>query len=157
MGVDSQTLGNKESPHSLEFEGITYNFSLIDQAAKAEWEKRLYRRAVEGASALASLHPDAWLEDRLVDLNDAFVAGDFSLFSESSKKLLGKAGGAGILLSILTGKNIEDLTQLLLAKSVEIKALLRIVFKESFPNISLKDEEGEEEKNATSSLPAQRG
>lgn len=144
MGVDSQAVGNDSAAHRIVHDNRTHEFRLIDQNAKAEWEKRLYERACDAAAVLAKRKPEGWLEEKLLELDNAFLAGDFSIFADSSVELLRKPAGAELLLSIITGKETKELIPLLLAKPTEIKAKLHLILRESFPGVQF--EEGEEPK-----------
>ena len=143
MGVDSQAVGNSAAAHRIVHDGTVFEFRLIDQAAKAEWEKALYWRAVEALPRIASMKPAGWKENKLVELDDEFLNGGFAFLGERSAKALKTVEGMGLLLSILTGKSLAELTPLLLAKTLEVRALLHVSLRESFPGVKL-PAEGEE-------------
>lgn len=143
MGIDSQAVGNSAPAHRISHNGQVFEFRLIDQAAKAEWEKRLYERAVAAVPRLAGMKPAGWKENKLVELDDEFLSGGFAFLGERSAKALKTVEGMGLLLSILTGKDLNELTPLLVAKTAEIKALLHLILRESFPGVKL-PAEGEE-------------
>lgn len=139
MGVDSYLLGNAGPGHVIEHDGRTYRISLIDQRAKAEWEERLFRRAVKAAEILAPARPADWHEAKLAQLDDEFMAGDFALISEKSVKVLKTLGGVQLLLEILTGLDPAALAPVLKAKHKEVKALIHLVIRESFPGVKIPD------------------
>jgi len=148
MGVDSSALGNHGPAHRIEHDGCVFEIRLIDQGAKAEWEKRLYERAVRSATVMGPMKSPGWLENKLVQLDDEFLAGEFAFFTEKSLKLLQTPGGMELLLSILTGRDIFDFAPLIIAKEKEIKALLLLVIKQSFPGVKFSPAEGEADPNA---------
>ena len=137
MGVDSQILGNNARGHRIEHDGLFFELKLIDQEAKAEWERRLYERAVRAAESLAKLRGDAWLENKLVDLENGFFAGEYAFLSEKSLKLLTTPGGVEMLLGILTGKELAELAPVIIAKEKEVKAKLHLIIRESFPGVKM--------------------
>lgn len=137
MGVDSQIVGNAGPAHSITHDGQVYGFRLIDQDAKAEWEKRLYRKAVAAAKVKAEHRPEGWLESKLVQIDDEFDRGDYGFLTERSIKLLGTIGGMEILVSILTGRTLLALYPLFAERVEEVKALLHLILKESFPGLKI--------------------
>lgn len=145
MGVDSQSVGNDSAAHRIFHDGKCYEFRLVDQNAKADWEKRLYEKACSAAEVMARRKPADWLEAKLLELDNAFLAGDFSLFADGSVKLLNKPAGVELLLSIITGKDIGELAPLLLSKPKEVKAKIHLILRESFPGVQLA--EGDDPKN----------
>ena len=137
MGVDSSAVGNFAAPHKIEHEGVTYTISLIDQNAKAEWERRLFARAVQVADIIATSKGEAWKEGKLVELNDEFMGGEFALLGEKSLKLLQTPGGIQLIMSILTGRDILELAPLVMERNKELQAMLHLVIRESFPGLKI--------------------
>lgn len=137
MGVDTEILGNHGPKHSITHDGVVYHVRLIDQWAKAEWEQRLYDRAIHAARVISKRHPKGWLEDKLVKIDDDFINGEFAFFTEKSLKLIMTPPGVELLLTILTGKDLAELAPMIIAKPEEVKAVLHMVIKESFPGVKL--------------------
>ena len=137
MGVDSQAAGNYAGCYSIEHDGKTYPLRLIDQAGKAEWERRLFDRAVTVAEAISRAKPANWLDAKLGQLENEFFAGEFALLAEKSLNLLKTPGGVQLLLSIITGKDVSELAAVILAKKGEVIRKLNLVIRESFPGVQL--------------------
>lgn len=137
MGVDCNILGNSGPGHVIEHDGVAYRIGLIDQKAKAEFEESLFRRAVKAAEILARCKPAGWLEKTLAECNDAFMAGEFGLLTERGLKVLQTPGGVQLLLSILTGRDVVELVPVITAKKDQVKALIHLVIRESFPGVKI--------------------
>jgi hypothetical protein len=148
MGVDSLIVGNSAKPYRLEHDGQTIEFRLIDQSVKAEWERRLYLRAMTGAEGLATVKGQAWLENRLVELEKQYHKGGFGFLTETSIEYLQTPAGMDLLITLLTDRDLVSLAGIIASSGVKIKAILHTVLRESFPGVKFSPPKADAKDNA---------
>jgi hypothetical protein len=153
MGVDSLIVGDSARPYRLEHDGQVIEFRLIDQAVKAEWERRLYLRAMTGAQVLAAVTSRAWLENRLVELEKQYHTGGFGFLTESSIKYLQTPGGMDLLMTLRTDRDLVSLAGVIAAIGTQVKALLHAILRESFPGVKFsppkEDDQGDAKEDSS--------
>lgn len=145
MGVTSEILGNAGVPHQIEHNGKTYTLSLIDQRVQGAFEKRLFEKAKTAEIAFGDCVTPEQLDARLNKLRDSYLAGDFSMISPRGLTFMKSMAGIVFMASLLIGCDEREVMGLMLAKTDELKRLIRLIISESFPGVvpsdSLKPEE----------------
>lgn len=135
MGVESDLVGNSGTPHSLEWNGETYQFRLIDQDMQATFEKHLFERDKKTLELMKELYPLKAYIDRLNALADDYTIGLYGLMSPKGLAYAGTMAGMVYLCSLVTGCPAKKLFGLFQNKQEEANALFQLILKESFPGI----------------------
>lgn len=133
MSAASQDVGNAGPPFEVECEGRTYHATLIDDVKKTAFEKWLFKRHRDLEATVHEGGDQEKYQERLNQLNDQFLDGDFNLFSERGLKAMKKPFGVLRLVAIIFDINEVEAIKLLSKKSVEVLSLIQLIFKESFP------------------------
>lgn len=135
MGVDSDIVGNSGTPHSLEWNGDTYQFRLIDQDMQATFEKHLFERDKKTLELMKELYPIKAYVERLNALGDDYTIGLYGMMSPKGLAYAGTMAGMIYLASLITGCETKKLFGLFQNKKEEAQALFQLVLRESFPGI----------------------
>lgn len=150
MSELSSALGGSAPRHFLTGpDGKKYAIGLVTQNIKIAYEKELFRQARETLASMRPLYDREAYNDRLDALVKKNDDGHFSLGGEFSKAAMGRPRGAIMLLSLLMGTTVSkpngeiditpfpewELMKLVAAAPDEVDTILKVVIRESFPNI----------------------
>src|SRR5581483_7298486 len=121
------------TPHEFAHKGKTYSVSLITQNVKAAFEKRLFGRAREAASAMRDLMSTEDYRQHLKALNDDYIAGQNAFESERGIKAVQTINGMVSLCSLLFDIDEQEMLKIIVERKEEVTSLVNLIFKESFP------------------------
>lgn len=135
MSSSSQDVGNAGPAFEVECDGKTYHASLLDDVRKTTFEKWLFQRHRQMELQTKEDTPEGLeiYQERLNQLNDQFLEGDFALLSERGMKAIKKPYGVLRLVAIIFGTDEINAIRLLAKKGEEVLSLIKLIFKESFP------------------------
>lgn len=145
MSELSTALGSAGPKHRLTANGKTYPVGLITQAVKVAYEKELYHRARRALADVRAITDKDHYERRLDTLIDRYDAGYYAMESDHGRAVFGTPTGTLLMVSLLLGATAAngDITPLpeteamnvLMAAPEEAASLLKLVIKESFPDL----------------------
>lgn len=150
MSELSTALGGSAPKHFITGpDGTRYPIGLVTQNVKVAYEKELFRQARETLAKMRELYDRDAYNDRLDALVRKNDDGHFSLGGEFSQAAMSRPRGAIMLLALLMGTTVPkpngeidiipfpewELMKLVAAAPHEIDTLLKVVMRESFPNI----------------------
>jgi hypothetical protein len=154
MSELSQALGNHGKKHAItrdvtdEAGNVTtesYEFSLITQGVKIDYEKSLYAKAKDAIKTDRAEMGAAWYERKLDDLRTQFEAGEFAFESPRGQKALKSNAFALTFLTLLVTRDGQPIDSnraldLMASNGPEVKNTLRLILNESFPSLAKKQE-----------------
>lgn len=135
MSVLAQALGQDAQPHTLECNGKVFTLSLIDQRMKTSWSQWLFDRACKACAAMRSALTPAEYAERLENLNQQYLSGDYDFESEVTMDVLRTKAGMLQLIVLVFGATREEAVTLLRVKPAEVKQRLDLIMALSFPAV----------------------
>lgn len=116
----------------LEHGGRVYRARPLDQAAKAELERRLTAQAM----AAAAMAPPAYRAEALAAVAAEAAGGAYGFYGQASQRALASPSGMLQLAAVLFGVEADEAAALVEARPEEAKAMLDLAVLESLPEAS---------------------
>lgn len=123
-----------EGSLSIQFNGKTYTAGLITQKVKADFEKRMERKALDAIFKVKDLLDPVEFREAVSGVTRDIAAGIYSFGSERSIQALSTPAGTCSFASILFNAPEAEIEQLVMAKSDEFKIVMDLVREKSYPN-----------------------
>ncbi len=101
------------------------------QQVQTRFEKALFEKAKEGASAMRDLMDRADYLDHLKQLHESYLCGDFQLAGAKGQKAIQTLAGMKLLVSLLLGVDESQALKLAKTHQDDVNRLVRLVCKET--------------------------
>ena len=135
----SDTVGNLlnssgEGSLTIEYNGKKYTAGLITQKVKAEFEKRMERKALDSVFSMKDRLEPVEFREAISSVTRDIASGIYSFGSENSIAALSTPSGALSFASILFSAPENEVQDVMLAENDRFEAVMEIVRDKSFPN-----------------------
>lgn len=135
----SDTVGNLlnssgEGSLTIEYNGKKYTAGLITQKVKAEFEKRMERKALDSVFSMKDRLEPVEFREAISSVTRDIASGIYSFGSENSIAALSTPSGALAFASILFSAPENEVQDVMLAENDRFEAVMEIVRDKSFPN-----------------------
>ena len=135
----SDTVGNLlnssgEGSLTIEYNGKEYTAGLITQKVKAEFEKRMERKALDSVFSMKDRLEPVEFREAISSVTRDIASGIYSFGSENSIAALSTPSGALAFASILFSAPENEVQDVMLAENDRFEAVMEIVRDKSFPN-----------------------
>jgi hypothetical protein len=135
----SDTVGNLlnssgEGSLTIEYNGKKYTAGLITQKVKAEFEKRMEKKALDSIFSMKDRLEPVEFREAISSVTRDIASGIYSFGSENSIASLSTPSGALAFASILFSAPENEVQDIMLAENDRFEAVMEIVRDKSFPN-----------------------
>ena len=135
----SDTVGNLlnssgEGSLTIEYNGKKYTAGLITQKVKAEFEKRMEKKALDSVFSMKDRLEPVEFREAISSVTRDIASGIYSFGSENSISALSTPSGALAFASILFSAPENEIQDLMLAENDRFEAVMELVRDKSFPN-----------------------
>jgi hypothetical protein len=135
----SDTVGNLlnssgEGSLTIEYNGKKYTAGLITQRVKAEFEKRMEKKALDSVFSMKDRLEPVEFREAISSVTRDIASGIYSFGSENSIAALSTPSGALSFASILFSAPENEVQDVMLAENERFEAVMEIVRDKSFPN-----------------------
>jgi len=135
----SDTVGNLlnssgEGSLTIEYNGKKYTAGLITQKVKAEFEKRMEKKALDSIFSMKDKLEPVEFREAISSVTRDIASGIYSFGSENSIASLSTPSGALAFASILFSAPENEVQDVMLAENDRFEAVMEIVRDKSFPN-----------------------
>ena len=135
----SDTVGNLlnssgEGSLTIEYNGKKYTAGLITQKVKAEFEKRMEKKALDSIFSMKDRLEPVEFREAISSVTRDIASGIYSFGSENSIASLSTPSGALAFASILFSAPENEVQNVMLAENDRFEAVMEIVRDKSFPN-----------------------
>lgn len=135
----SDTVGNLlnssgEGSLTIEYNGKKYTAGLITQKVKAEFEKRMEKKALDSVFSMKDRLEPVEFREAISSVTRDIASGIYSFGSENSIAALSTPSGALSFASILFSAPENEVQDVMLAENDRFEAVMEIVRDKSFPN-----------------------
>lgn len=135
----SDTVGNLlnssgEGSLTIDFNGKKYTAGLITQKVKAEFEKRLEKKALDSVFSMKDRLEPVEFREAVSSVTRDIASGIYSFGSENSIAALSTPAGALAFASILFSAPENEVQDLMLAENDKFELVMELVREKSFPN-----------------------
>lgn len=135
----SDTVGNLlnssgEGSLTIEYNGKKYTAGLITQKVKAEFEKRMEKKALDSIFSMKDRLEPVEFREAISSVTRDIASGIYSFGSENSIASLSTPSGALAFASILFSAPENEIQDVMLAENDRFEAVMEIVRDKSFPN-----------------------
>lgn len=135
----SDTVGSILNPSgegslTIEFNGKKYTAGLITQKVKAEFEKRLEKKALDSVFSMKDRLEPVEFREAVSSVTRDIASGIYSFGSENSIAALSTPAGALAFASILFTAPENEVQDLMLAENERFELVMELVREKSFPN-----------------------
>lgn len=135
----SDTVGNLlnssgEGSLTIEYNGKKYTAGLITQKVKAEFEKRMEKKALDSVFSMKDRLEPVEFREAISSVTRDIASGIYSFGSENSIAALSTPSGALAFASILFSAPENEVQDVMLAENDRFEAVMEIVRDKSFPN-----------------------
>jgi hypothetical protein len=135
----SDTVGNLlnssgEGSLTIEYNGKKYTAGLITQKVKAEFEKRMEKKALDSIFSMKDRLEPVEFREAISSVTRDIASGIYSFGSENSISSLSTPSGALAFASILFSAPENEVQDIMLAENDRFEAVMEIVRDKSFPN-----------------------
>lgn len=135
----SDTVGNLlnssgEGSLTIEYNGKKYTAGLITQKVKAEFEKRMEKKALDSVFSMKDRLEPVEFREAISSVTRDIASGVYSFGSENSISALSTPSGALSFASILFSAPENEIQDVMLAENDRFEAVMEIVRDKSFPN-----------------------
>ena len=135
----SDTVGNLlnssgEGSLTIEYNGKKYTAGLITQKVKAEFEKRMEKKALDSIFSVKDRLEPVEFREAISSVTRDIASGIYSFGSENSIASLSTPSGALAFASILFSAPENEVQDVMLAENDRFEAVMEIVRDKSFPN-----------------------
>lgn len=135
----SDTVGNLlnssgEGSLTIEYNGKKYTAGLITQKVKAEFEKRMEKKALDSIFSMKDRLEPVEFREAISSVTRDIASGIYSFGSENSIASLSTPSGALAFASILFSAPENEIQDVMLAENDRFEAVMELVRDKSFPN-----------------------
>ena len=135
----SDTVGNLlnssgEGSLTIEYNGKKYTAGLITQKVKAEFEKRMEKKALDSVFSMKDRLEPVEFREAISSVTRDIASGIYSFGSENSIAALSTPSGALSFASILFSAPESEIQDVMLAENDRFEAVMELVRDKSFPN-----------------------
>jgi len=135
----SDTVGNLlnssgEGSLTIEYNGKKYTAGLITQKVKAEFEKRMEKKALDSIFSMKDRLEPVEFREAISSVTRDIASGIYSFGSENSIASLSTPSGALAFASILFSAPENEVQDVMLVENDRFEAVMEIVRDKSFPN-----------------------
>lgn len=135
----SDTVGNLlnssgEGSLTIEYNGKKYTAGLITQKVKAEFEKRMEKKALDSIFSMKDRLEPVEFREAISSVTRDIASGIYSFGSENSIASLSTPSGALAFASILFSAPENEVQDVMLAENDRFESVMEIVRDKSFPN-----------------------
>ena len=135
----ADTVGNLlnssgEGSLTIEYNGKKYTAGLITQKVKAEFEKRMEKKALDSVFSMKERLEPVEFREAISSVTRDIASGIYSFGSENSIAALSTPSGALAFASILFSAPENEVQDVMLAENERFEAVMEIVRDKSFPN-----------------------
>jgi hypothetical protein len=135
----SDTVGNLlnssgEGSLTIEYNGKKYTAGLITQKVKAEFEKRMEKKALDSVFSMKDRLEPVEFREAISSVTRDIASGIYSFGSENSISALSTPSGALAFASILFSAPENEIQDVMLAENDRFEAVMELVRDKSFPN-----------------------
>lgn len=135
----SDTVGNLlnssgEGSLTIEYNGKKYTAGLITQKVKAEFEKRMEKKALDSIFSMKDRLEPVEFREAISSVTRDIASGIYSFGSENSIASLSTPSGALAFASILFSAPENEVQDVMLAENDRFEAVMEMVRDKSFPN-----------------------
>jgi len=135
----ADTVGNLlnssgEGSLTIEYNGKKYTAGLITQKVKAEFEKRMEKKALDSVFSMKDRLEPVEFREAISSVTRDIASGIYSFGSENSIAALSTPSGALAFASILFSAPENEVQDVMLAENERFEAVMEIVRDKSFPN-----------------------
>jgi hypothetical protein len=135
----SDTVGNLlnssgEGSLTIEYNGKKYTAGLITQKVKAEFEKRMEKKALDSIFSMKDRLEPVEFREAISSVTRDIASGIYSFGSENSIASLSTPSGALAFASILFSAPENEIQDVMLVENDRFEAVMEIVRDKSFPN-----------------------
>ena len=135
----SDTVGNLlnssgEGSLTIEYNGKKYTAGLITQKVKAEFEKRMEKKALDSIFSMKDKLEPVEFREAISSVTRDIASGIYSFGSENSIASLSTPSGALAFASILFSAPENEVQDVMLVENDRFEAVMEIVRDKSFPN-----------------------
>lgn len=132
--VGSLLNSSGEGSLTIEYNGKKYTAGLITQKVKAEFEKRMERKALDSVFSMKDRLEPVEFREAISSVTRDIASGIYSFGSENSIAALSTPSGALAFASILFSAPENEVQDVMLAENDRFEAVMEIVRDKSFPN-----------------------
>lgn len=135
----SDTVGNLlnssgEGSLTIEYNGKKYTAGLITQKVKAEFEKKMEKKALDSIFSMKDRLEPVEFREAISSVTRDIASGIYSFGSENSIASLSTPSGALAFASILFSAPENEIQDVMLVENDRFEAVMEIVRDKSFPN-----------------------
>ena len=123
-----------EGSLTIEYNGKKYTAGLITQKVKAEFEKRMEKKALDSIFSMKDRLEPVEFREAISSVTRDIASGIYSFGSENSIASLSTPSGALAFASILFSAPENEIQDVMLAENDRFEAVMEIVRDKSFPN-----------------------
>ena len=135
----ADTVGNLlnssgEGSLTIEHNGKKYTAGLITQKVKAEFEKRMEKKALDSVFSMKDRLEPVEFREAISSVTRDIASGVYSFGSDNSISSLSTPAGALSFASILFSAPENEIQDVMLAENDRFEAVMELVRDKSFPN-----------------------
>lgn len=119
---------------TIEFNGKKYTAGLITQKIKADFEKRLEKKALDAVYSLKSFLEPVEFREAISGVTRDIATGIYSFGSDSSVQAMTTPWGGIILASLIFNTTEDEVQSLMLSEREKFETVMQLVREKSFPN-----------------------
>jgi len=136
MSDTVNNLLNSEGEGSLtiEFNGKKYTAGLITQKVKADFEKRMEKKALDAVFSLKSHLEPIEFREAISSVTRDIASGAYSFGSDLSIAAMSTPAGAIALSASIFNASESEMQALMMSEKERFEAVMDIVREKSFPN-----------------------
>jgi len=123
-----------EGSLTIEYNGKKYTAGLITQKVKAEFEKRMEKKALDSIFSMKDRLEPVEFREAISSVTRDIASGIYSFGSENSIASLSTPSGALAFASILFSAPENEIQDVMLVENDRFEAVMEIVRDKSFPN-----------------------
>jgi len=119
---------------TIEFNGKKYTAGLITQKVKAEFEKRLEKKALDAVFQMKSYLEPVEFREAISGVTRDIATGVYSFGSESSAQAMTTPWGGIMLAGLIFNTSEDEIQALMMAEREKFEIVMGLVREKSFPN-----------------------
>jgi hypothetical protein len=119
---------------TIEFNGKKYTAGLITQRIKAEFEKKLEKKALDAVYSLKSHLEPVEFREAISGVTRDIATGIYSFGSDNSVQAMTTPWGGIVLASLIFNTTEDEVQALMLSEREKFETVMQLVREKSFPN-----------------------
>jgi hypothetical protein len=132
--VNSLLNAEGEGSLTIDFNGKKYTAGLITQKVKADFEKRMEKKALDAVFSLKNYLEPVEFREAISSVTRDIASGAYSFGSELSIASMSTPSGAIALAAALFNAPENEVQSLMMSEKERFEAVMEIVREKSFPN-----------------------